>query len=230
MTYNRFSSNGDNVIVQGNYNSDGNWCGEGPAPKKEPAFWHMTNHSHTAVIEELVALASKHTGLGAVYRREAQQLNEMDSADVAEAYDNGYKPNGSDGAIFCSAPIDTDMGPFWRELERLEALIHIPLNEPVLNDDYLVIGGYMYIVNGKLTECEHFNGESNKGITVAEFKRRYGFQEVKHCDLVGRQLRLPERKERAPAGTLAHRWKSDGRTIRQAKRRPRTSNKIKKVK
>lgn len=226
MAYDRFAVGDDNVVVKGNYDSDGIFIGK----QKDLTMRHLTNYFPSPVIAELVDLASKHTGLHACFRKGDQTYDEMDAADAAESHDVGYNPDNEGGSIWTSTAPGADMSAFWNELQRLESLVKTPLDEPVLKDDFIVVGGYMYIVDGKLTECEHFNGESNKGITVAEFKRRYGFQEVKRCDLNGRQLRLPERKERAPANTLAHRWKSDGRTIRQAKRRPRSSNKIKKVK
>ncbi len=55
------------------------------------------------------------------------------------------------------------------------------LNEPVLDDDYLVYFGYLYVADGRVIESDI------KG-TVARLKVHLGATEIKRCDIVGRQV------------------------------------------
>jgi hypothetical protein len=209
--------------------------------------YHLTNIDPTPVLGELVAIAAKRTGFDIEYRLGGQTYGEMDWVDAAEAHDAGYRPDPSTGALFLNGPMVEDLGPFWNELERLSALIVKPLDEPILDADYPIYGGFWYVVDGKPQQCEYFNGESNRGITVAECKRRFGIGEIRRCDIVGRQQRAAVQPNRtqwdrnfctqmqddptiAATFTKPGHWRPNGRTIQQAYRRPRCSNKIKKVK
>lgn len=129
------------------------------------------------------------------------------------------------------------------------------LNEPILSNDCPMYGGYWYVVDGKPQECEIFASEDNEGICVSDFKRRTGAQEVRRCDMSGREHRAPPQSDRSSfernfstqlrddptvlsaLGSLRERyvgkpghWNSSGRSIKQYRRKPRNSNKIKKVK
>lgn len=130
------------------------------------------------------------------------------------------------------------------------------LNESIMEDDDKVIGSYWYIMDGKVTECQHFNGDANAGISVEEYKRRYGVSEIKRCDITRRFRHLkatPEMRSdwernfhtqmrdsvkfseplqpyRDSLEGKPHHYGQADRTFKQAKRRPRSSNKIKKVK
>ena len=55
------------------------------------------------------------------------------------------------------------------------------LDEPVLDDDYPIYPGYMYVVDGEVMRSL-FSG------TVADIKREFKCVEVRRCDLVGREL------------------------------------------
>ena len=64
-----------------------------------------------------------------------------------------------------------------------------PLDEPVLPDDYLVYGDYIYVADGKPYRSDWH------GITVGELKRREKFKEVRRCDLMGRQRIIRQKGE-----------------------------------
>ena len=55
------------------------------------------------------------------------------------------------------------------------------LNENILPDDYPMYGGYLYVVDGKVTASDLHD------VTVKEYKARTGAKEVRHCDIVGRR-------------------------------------------
>ena len=109
-------------------------------------------------------------------------------------------------------------------------------DESVLEDTFPMYGGYYYIIDGRVKECDHFNGEDNRGISVADYKRRYGVNEIKRCDLISRieeqEKRRSEEQENFRRNfhtqivdvTAPKPWYNN------KKRRPRSSNKIKKVK
>lgn len=59
------------------------------------------------------------------------------------------------------------------------------LDEPVLPDDYIVWGDYLYVADGKLYRCDWH------GISVRQLKVREKFKEVCRCDITGRKARLP---------------------------------------
>lgn len=94
-------------------------------------------------------------------------------------------------------------------------------NEPVLEDAFPMYGGYYYIIDGHIKECDYFNGEDNRGISVAEYKRRYNVNEIRRCDLISR---IEEQKKQRGEQTTPK------PCYNNKKRRPRSSNKIKKVK
>jgi hypothetical protein len=56
----------------------------------------------------------------------------------------------------------------------------MPLNEPVLDDDYPIYGDYLYVVDGKPYVSNWHD------ITVGELKRREGFKEIRRYDMQGR--------------------------------------------
>lgn len=191
----------------------------------------LTNMNPTPVLQELVELASKHTGLKVTCRLGGQTYAEMDWVDAAEAHDDGYHPDPTIMALFAHTDPEIDLTPFWDELDRLKALIKQPLNEPILDDDYPVHQGYMYIANGK---PKMFIDGMN--MTVGRWKalRIENIEpvtEVRRCDMVGRQHRLPLEKPQVSPNQM-----SNGATLvhesanGQRHRRSRPSNKIKKVK
>ncbi|MFG1302677.1 hypothetical protein V5F34_00860 [Xanthobacter autotrophicus] len=55
------------------------------------------------------------------------------------------------------------------------------LNEPVLSDDYPVYAGYLYVADGKVIQSDWH------GITVGRLKKVVGAQEIRRCDIFGRQ-------------------------------------------
>ena len=57
------------------------------------------------------------------------------------------------------------------------------LDEPVLPDDYPVYGDYWYVVDGKPIRSNWH------GVTVGRLKYHMKAQEVRRCDIVGRQRR-----------------------------------------
>lgn len=109
---------------------------------------------------------------------------------------------------------------FKRELNRLREVITTPLNEPILPDDYPVYQGNLYVANGRIVEFI-----DGMNMTVGKWKdlripNVTVVTEVRRCDLAGRKLRLrPERDNLHIAGVEK----------RQKYRKPRNSNKIKKV-
>lgn len=58
------------------------------------------------------------------------------------------------------------------------------LNEPILDDDYLVYFEYCYIIDGKMERCPLYG----PGMKVRDLKRAFQATEVRRCDLVGRGL------------------------------------------
>lgn len=58
----------------------------------------------------------------------------------------------------------------------------IPLNEPILPDDYPVYGMYCYVADGEVIRSDWHN------ITVGHLKRLIGAAEIRRCDLAGRGL------------------------------------------
>lgn len=56
------------------------------------------------------------------------------------------------------------------------------LNEPILPDDYLIYGDYLYVADGKVIASDWH------GISVKEFKAREKITELRRCDIAGREL------------------------------------------
>jgi hypothetical protein len=101
-------------------------------------------------------------------------------------YHFGGNPLKSD--IYIDASVDdVVLGAFWEEFHRLQKIIKKPLDEPILDDDYPVHIGYMYVIDGKPTECLQNFG------TVKHWKSYC--DEVRRCDIYGRIDRLPLKKE-----------------------------------
>jgi hypothetical protein len=216
------------------------------AENKEPfRFW--INVRLTRVIEELINIAAERTGLKVEYRDQPGEISDMTDEEAAEARRVGYNASGlrsTHGSIWISGQ-GKDARPFWAELQRLSVMVKTPLDEPIMDDDEPVHQGYMYVADGK---PRIFIDGLN--MTVGRWKTLGGglsVKEVRRCDLTGRKLRLPLKQSHVGtfgssaklvpatdtgggATGLPNRWDTSGHTIRQAKRRPRTSNKIKKVK
>jgi len=55
----------------------------------------------------------------------------------------------------------------------------LPLQEPVLDDDYPVHADYWYVADGKPVRSDVFG-------TVRDLKRDLGANEIRACDLVAR--------------------------------------------
>ena len=124
----------------------------------------------------------------------------------------------------------TDLTGFYAEFERLEEIVKTPLNEPILPDDYPVYQGYMYVANGR--PVEFIDGMN---MTVGRWKalRIPGVDpvtEVRRCDIIGRQMRLPPKPPEVPRTQQPGHWNASGKTINQVRRKPRSSHKIKKIK
>ncbi len=58
------------------------------------------------------------------------------------------------------------------------------LDEPILSDDYPVYPGYAYVADGRIIACPL----GAEGATVAHLKQAIGAQEIRRCDIVGREL------------------------------------------
>lgn len=55
------------------------------------------------------------------------------------------------------------------------------LNEPILEDDYPVYPGYLYVADGRVVQAEQLG-------TVANLKKAKNAAEIRRCDIVGRQV------------------------------------------
>lgn len=127
---------------------------------------------HTQVSQELVELAAKYIGVDVEYR-----------------FLPGYTPFATVWAAYDTTPEKVDQ--FWAEYERLNQLITTPLAEYVLPDQYPLVQGYVYVVNGK--PRTFIDGER---MTVGAWKRLHidgveDVTEVRNCDVPGRMLRRP---------------------------------------
>lgn len=56
------------------------------------------------------------------------------------------------------------------------------LKEPILEDDYPIYAGYLYVADGNVISSDWH------GITAREFKAREGIKELRRCDMAGRDL------------------------------------------
>jgi hypothetical protein len=215
VSYYRFAADTDNVITRSNYDSDGDWIGDGPDPRTQMRFWRRVDKS--LVIAELVVLASERTGIPVEYRPSAHTWRHLDLSGIWGELWSTLHPEYK--------------GPFTDELNRLVRLVKTPLDEPVLVDEDVMHPGYWYIYDNSPGEC------GAEGLTVAECKQRFGWTEIRRCDIIGRRLRQPRNPE---FGLFAKNVEisevfSDTPTTNKPwyntkRRRPRNSNKIKKVK
>lgn len=194
----------------------------------------IQNIAFTEVTGELVDLASKHTGIKIEYRIQAEEPSKQ-AATIS--IDPKYYINGeldrnyyfmSHGSLWAKEPGIAHT--WWEEFHRLGALVTKPLNEPVMEDHEPVRQGRLYVINNNRA-TEFIDGER---MTVGLWKalRIPNIDPVflvKRCDIHGRQRRLPLKPEPAPS-QMAGRWNEAGRHIQQARRKPRSSHKIKKVK
>lgn len=190
-------------LVGSDYDSEGKWIGPGPDPRL-PRRWMDIEHS--SVIAELVALAAERTKKKIEYR------------EIPDYYRNGKRL----GVLWSAS--HGYVGDFTAELDRLRAIVKEPLNEPILEDDYPVYQGRLYVANGKVREF--IDGEN---MTVGRWKALRirnvdPINEVRRCDIVGRQLRLPVKESKPASLTI-----SSERHSGQRARRRRSSNKIRKV-
>lgn len=198
--------------------------------KPPKAYRWLTNVTRTPVIAELVGLAAKHTNSDVIYHDSAGGYDdELISSDRCELSKenpryNAAETNDSHGSIWSLGHPDLSM--FWEEFRRLEKLITEPLNEPILHDDYPLVQGYLYIANGVPTIF--VDGER---MTVALWKslRLPGgikpVSEVRRYDIIGRRHRFPLPKPPVSPINIGFGRVSQGQKVRK----PRSSNKIKKV-
>lgn len=157
--------------------------------------------------KEIISLAAEHTSAKVEFRH----MPEHDvwyCDDVMESY----------GSIFGEE--DVDYTDFVNEVERLRKIIHTPLKEPILPDNYPVHQGYIYVADGK--PRMFIDGE---GMTVGMWKAlpKHGVSEVRECDLTGRRLRLKPNDE----SLLVLRNLQTHPTTDNRKRKPRKTYKIK---
>ena len=63
-----------------------------------------------------------------------------------------------------------------------QTIRHTPeLREPILEDDYPIYAGYLYVADGKVVISDWHD------ITAREFKAREGVTELRRCDIFGRR-------------------------------------------
>lgn len=78
----------------------------------------------------------------------------------------------------------------------------VELKEPVLDDDYPVYPGYLYVADGKVVEC--WLDQAN----VRRLKAHLKVSEIRRCDIFGRRKRWEQEDARTPD---ADHGKSGGR-------------------
>lgn len=59
-------------------------------------------------------------------------------------------------------------------------------NERVLEDDYPMYYGYLYVIDDVVTVNEYDE------YTVGDYKRRFRVSEVKSCDIIGRNIEFTD--------------------------------------
>lgn len=155
----------------------------------------------SAVSQELVELAGKHVSLKVCYVKVE-----------ASSKDDIYIEDGS---------TDETVGNFWEELNRLQKLITVPLDEPILPDNYPVYQGYLYVTNGNIVRT--FIDGVNQTVGSWKAMRIEGVtpvHEVRSCDLIGRTLRKPLEKITANvfSDSMKQPRKSFSRTVRRNKK------------
>lgn len=179
------------------------------------------------VIEELVQLAANRAGIKVFYENTATC-----DENVPEQHKAPQEYFDARGSVWVTKN-DTNQSfrAFWDELDRLTATITKPLDEPILSDDYPLVQGYLYVANGK--PRMFIDGERQ---TVGSWKQMRikdvpVVTEVRRCDIFGRRLRLPPEKEKVTPIHQAwiERSSSNRLSQNQKRRKPRNSNKIKKV-
>jgi hypothetical protein len=163
---------------------------------------------HTQVSEELVLLSGKHVNVVTSYK----------------APEDG-SPRG---VVFIDGKSDeTSVGAFWEEFDRLQRLVTKALDEPILSDDYPLIQGYLYVTNRHQIR-QFIDGER---MTVGLWKKLRiegvsPVDEVRRCDIVGRQLRLPLKKVEETTMSIAMNTSSGNKGTSRKKKK---TYKIKKV-
>lgn len=163
---------------------------------------------HTQVSQEIAELAGKHVGVKIDYR---------------------FLPGYTSSATVW-APHNTTsekVEEFWQEHDRLRLLITQPLREFVLPDDYPLVQGYIYVINGK--SQMFIDGER---MTVGAWKvllvsKGTPDAEIKSCDLHGRFSRRPLSKESLPGRYPMIQPKHN--RVGQPNRKRRKTYKIRKV-
>jgi len=159
--------------------------------KKSFSIISLFNVPITPVIQEIVELASKHTTTYAEFRDSPEP-----GTDIIAARD--YRTDeqikaGRLGSIWVRS--DQDVGAFMDEYWRLAETVKKPLDEPILPDDHSIHQGYWYVFNGK--PVNFIDGDE---MTVGKYKmvtknHPVPIIEIRRCDTIGRQNRLPVVKE-----------------------------------
>lgn len=57
------------------------------------------------------------------------------------------------------------------------------LDEPILDDDYPIYAGYLYVADGKVIRSDWH------GITARQLRGHLGASELRRCDIMGRKAR-----------------------------------------
>jgi len=185
--------------------------------KKSFSIISLFNVPITPVVQEIVELASKHTTTYAEFRDSPEP-----GTDIIAARD--YRTDeqikaGRLGSIWVRS--DQDVGAFMDEYWRLAETVKKPLDEPILPDDHPIHQGYWYVFNGK--PVNFIDGDE---MTVGKYKmvtknHPVPIIEIRRCDTYGRLDRLPVKVE-----TVRH---EIAPAHKNKRRKPRNSNKIKKV-
>jgi len=172
---------------------------------------NIQNLKNNTVISELVTLAAKHTGFHAEWVKD-------ESSD------------GSSGVVKTKESSDDAVNRFWQEFDRLKEIITEPLNEPILPDDHPLVQGYVYVANGKPTIFIDGERQSVGTWKQMRIKDVPVVTEVRRCDIEGRKLRLPPEKQKVGSlGSALLETNSTNTSKNKKHRKPRNSNKIKKV-
>lgn len=189
---------------------------------------HIRNIFKTSVTAELVALAAEHTGVPFKFEEFIGPVVVKPPRYLVSGQFDRERYQRDHGSIWGPEQRGPNEDLFWNEFERLKGIILKPLDEPILADDYPVHPGYLYVKNGRMVELlDNVRTVGQwKQLEIPDVEKAV---EIRRCDMVGRMLRLPPKKEE-PKLQIPSGWNASGRHLHQKKRRPRCSNKIRKVK
>lgn len=89
--------------------------------------------------------------------------------------------------------IEIILAVYQEEIKKKEKKMDTKLNEPILQDNYPIFWGYLYVANGEVVVKSDIKG------TVNDLKRDLNQQgilcrEIRRCDIIGRQ-KLLRKKE-----------------------------------